>query len=140
VLTYDNLVFLKETRRPLVKALIKNDVCSFLLHNLRAVADDRGLGQDISLQIHQILSIIGHHGLSFILQMKIIFIESILIDKRLALKARLFKTIGCTIGLLRIYSYNVKISPVILTVLKIYAKNGENLYIANRRLTFFVSK
>lgn len=47
------------------------------------------------------------------------------LDKRLALKARLFKTIGCTIGLLRIYSYNAKISPVILTILKIYAKNGE---------------
>ena len=52
----------KETRRPLVKVLIKNDACSFLLHNLRAVADDRGLGQEISLQIHQILAIIGHHG------------------------------------------------------------------------------
>ncbi len=61
----NNFVLFEETRRPLVKALIKNDVCSFLLHNLRAVADDRGLGQDISLQIHQILSIIGHHGLSF---------------------------------------------------------------------------
>jgi hypothetical protein len=47
----------------LVKALIQNDVCSFLLNNLRAVSDDRGLGQDISLQIHHILAIIGHHGL-----------------------------------------------------------------------------
>jgi hypothetical protein len=46
-------------------------------------------------------------------------------DKRLALKARLFKTIVCTIGLLRIYSYNVKIAPVLLTLLKIYAKNGQ---------------
>ncbi len=74
MLTYDNIVFFcKETRRPLVKALIKNDVCSFLLHNLRAVADDRGLGQDISLQIHQILSVIGHHGLLFILSRKSIF-------------------------------------------------------------------
>jgi len=53
------------------------------------------------------------------------FFLSILIDKRLALKARLFKTIGCTIGLFRIYSYNAKISPVLLTLLKIYAKNGE---------------
>ncbi|UJR28214.1 hypothetical protein I4U23_009464 [Adineta vaga] len=96
----------KKTRRPLVKALIKNDVCSFLLHNLRAVADDRGLGQDISLQIHQILAVVGHH------------------DKRLPLKARLFKTIGCTINLLRIYSYNAKIGPVILTILKLYAKNA----------------
>jgi hypothetical protein len=49
----------------LVKALIKNDACSFLLHTVRASADDRGLGQDISLQIHQILSVIGHHGLLF---------------------------------------------------------------------------
>lgn len=57
----------EETRRPLVKALIKNDACSFLLHNLRVVAEDRGLGQEISLQIHQILAIIGHHGLSLIL-------------------------------------------------------------------------
>ncbi|CAF0776542.1 unnamed protein product [Adineta steineri] len=96
----------KKTRRPLVKALIKNDVCSFLLHNLRAVADDRGLGQEVALQIHQILAIIGHH------------------DKRLPLKARLFKTIGSTIGLLRVYSYNAKICPVILTLLKIYAKNA----------------
>lgn len=101
VLEYD-----KKTRRPLVKALMKNDACTFLLHNLRAVADDRGLGHDISLQIHQILSIIGHH------------------DKRLALKARLFKTISCTVGLFRTYSYNAKYSPVILTLLKIYAKNG----------------
>jgi hypothetical protein len=68
VLTTEFVCFVfEESRRPLVKALIKNDVCSFLLHNLRAVADDRGLGQDISLQIHQILAIIGHHGLSFIL-------------------------------------------------------------------------
>lgn len=52
-----------ETRRPLVKVLLKNDACTLLLHNLRAVADDRGLGHDISLQIHQILAAIGHHGL-----------------------------------------------------------------------------
>jgi hypothetical protein len=58
-------LFVEESRRPLVKALIKNDVCSFLLHNLRAIADDRGLGQDILLQTHQILAIIGHHGLLF---------------------------------------------------------------------------
>lgn len=50
------------------------------------------------------------------------------IDKRLALKARLFKTIGYTIGLLRVYIYNAKIAPVILTLLKIYAKNGENFH------------
>ncbi|CAF0963815.1 unnamed protein product [Adineta ricciae] len=106
VLIRDVLDCDKKTRRPLVKALIKNDVCSFLLHHLRAVADDRGLGQDLSLQIHQILAVIGHH------------------DKRLPLKARLFKTLGCTIGLLRIYSYNAKIGPVILTLLKIYAKNA----------------
>lgn len=54
--------FVAETRRPLVKALVKNDVCSFLLHTLRAVGDDRGLGQEISLQIHQILAVIGRHG------------------------------------------------------------------------------
>lgn len=60
----DNNVFLfLGTSRPLVKALIKNDVCSFLLHTLRIVSEDRGLGQDISLQIHQILAAIGHHGL-----------------------------------------------------------------------------
>ncbi len=129
MLTYTYLVFLIETRRPLVKPLIKNDVCSFLLHNLRAVADDRGLGQDISLQIHQILAVIGHHGLSFIFLNENHLIKFILIDKRLALKARLFKTIGCTINLLRIYSYNAKISPVILTVLKIYAKNGEKIFL-----------
>ena len=58
----ENSLSFEETRRPLVKALIKNDVCSFLLHHLRAVADDRGLGQDLSLQIHQILAVIGHHG------------------------------------------------------------------------------
>ncbi|CAF2396050.1 unnamed protein product [Rotaria sp. Silwood2] len=96
----------KKFSRPLVKALIKNDVCSFLLHTLRSVSEDRGLGQDVSLQIHQILAVIGHH------------------DKRLALKARLFKTIACTIGLLRIYSYNAKVCPVLLTLLKIYAKNA----------------
>ena len=55
-------VFLVESRRPLVKSLIKNDVCSFLLHNLRAFSEDRGLGQDVSLQIHQVLAAIGHHG------------------------------------------------------------------------------
>jgi hypothetical protein len=43
----------------------------------------------------------------------------------LALKARLFKTIGCTIALLRIYSYNAKIAPILLALLKIYAKNRE---------------
>ncbi|CAF3080993.1 unnamed protein product [Rotaria socialis] len=96
----------KKTSRPLVKSLIKNDVCSFLLNTLRVVAEDRGLGQDISLQIHQILAAIGHH------------------DKRLALKARLFKTVGSTISLLRIYSYNAKVCPVLLTLLKIYAKNA----------------
>ncbi|CAF0810559.1 unnamed protein product [Rotaria sordida] len=96
----------KKSSRPMVKALIKNDICSFLLNTLRTVSEDRGLGQDVSLQIHQILAIIGRH------------------DKRLALKARLFKTISCTIGLLRIYSYNAKICPVLLTLLKIYAKNA----------------
>ena len=56
------------------------------------------------------------------------------IDKRLALKARLFKTIACTIGLLRIYSYNAKVGPILLTVLKIYAKNG-NVALPGQRLT-----
>jgi hypothetical protein len=133
------LFLFEESRRPLVKALIKNDVCSFLLHNLRAVADDRGLGQDISLQIHQILSIIGHHGSSVFSSINIISFNFILIDKRLALKARLFKTIGCTIGLFRIYSNNAKISPIILTLLKIYAKNGEiyiKMKILNRKIFF----
>lgn len=49
-------------------------------------------------------------------------------DKRLALKARLFKTLGSTVNLLRIYSYNAKVAPVLLTLLKIYAKNGEFLF------------
>lgn len=114
-----------ETRRPLVKILIKNDACTLLLHNLRAVADDRGLGHDISLQIHQILAVIGHHGL--FLKKIVSYFEnhSFDLDKRLALKARLFKTIGCTVSLFRTYSYNAKYSPVILTLLKIYAKNRE---------------
>ncbi|CAF4048930.1 unnamed protein product [Rotaria sordida] len=52
----------KKSSRPMVKALIKNDICSFLLNTLRTVSEDRGLGQDVSLQIHQILAIIGRHG------------------------------------------------------------------------------
>ena len=56
------LFFFQESRRPLVKALVKNDASSFLFHTLRSLADDRGLGHEISLQIHQILAIIGHHG------------------------------------------------------------------------------
>jgi hypothetical protein len=66
----------------------------------------------------------------------------ILIDKRLALKARLFKTIGCTINLLRIYSYNAKISPIILILLKIYAKNGEiyiTINIKQKKILFLIS-
>ena len=54
-------------------------------------------------------------------------IQLIFLDKRLALKARLFKTVGYTIALLKVYSYNAKICPVVLTLLKIYAKNGEKL-------------
>ena len=51
-----------------------------------------------------------------------------LVDKRLALKARLFKTVASTISLLRIYSYNAKVAPVLLTLLKIYAKNGKSIW------------
>lgn len=70
MLTNELLFSFEETRRPLVKSMIKNDACSFLLHNLRTVAEDRGLGQEISLQIHQILAIIGHYGLSLIISEK----------------------------------------------------------------------
>jgi hypothetical protein len=68
----------------------------------------------------------------------LIYLCLLFIDKRLPLKARLFKTIGFTIGLLRIYSYNAKIGPVILTLLKIYAKNGELFFnkSLNKRLIF----
>lgn len=61
-----------EGRRPLVKALIKNDACSFLFSALRASAEDKGLGQDVSLQIHHILAIIGHHGSTWLFHLSLI--------------------------------------------------------------------